>query len=50
MADIIYYSDFKTLRQAYLEVKKFLGAETGDTVTSVKTKIENDLGCAGDDN
>ncbi len=49
MVDITYDSDFKTLRQAYLEVKQFLETETGDTVISLKTQIDNDLGCVGDD-
>ena len=50
MGDTIYYSDFKTLRQAYIEVKSFLENETSDTVNSLKTKVEEELGCAGDDN
>ena len=45
-----YQIDFRTLRQAYLEVKVFLEKETGDEVLSLKTRIENDLGCKGDDN
>ena len=43
-------SDFKTLRKAYLEVKTFIEKEAGDEVSSIKTKIEDDLGCSGDDN
>ena len=47
---IILHSDFKTLRLAYLEVKAFVENELGDEVLSLNTKIEDDLGCAGDDN
>jgi Protein of unknown function (DUF1493) len=50
VSEIIHYTDFKTLRQAYLEVKKFLESESGDDVISIDTKIADDLGCAGDDN
>ena len=50
MTQQIYYSDFKTLRQAYNEVKSFIEKETYDEVLSLNTKIESDLGCAGDDN
>jgi hypothetical protein len=42
--------DFKTLRQAYIEVKTFVEKELEDEVESLNTKLENDLGCAGDDN
>lgn len=42
--------DYKTLKEAYVEIKTFIEKETGDKVSSLKTKIENDLGCAGDDN
>ncbi len=42
--------DFKTLRQSYLEVKAFIERESGATVESIHTKIEDDLGCAGNDN
>ena len=45
-----HYNDFKSLRQAYNEVRKFIESETGEEDISLKTKIENDLGCAGDDN
>jgi hypothetical protein len=50
MSQLIYYADFKTLRQAYCEVKSFIETETLDNVSSLNTKIEYDLGCAGDDN
>src|SRR5688572_16756349 len=50
MTNSILLSDFKTLRQAYIEVKTFIEKETGDYIFSLKTKIEDDLGCAGDDN
>jgi hypothetical protein len=44
-------SDFKTLRQAYLEVKTFIEKEVIDgEPLSLNTRLENDLGCAGDDN
>jgi hypothetical protein len=33
-----------------MEVKSFVEKEVGDEVSSLKTKIEDDLGCAGDDN
>jgi hypothetical protein len=42
--------DFKTLRQSYLEVKTFIERESGATIESIHTKIEDDLGCTGDDN
>lgn len=45
-----YITDFSTLKSAYNEVKSFLEEETFDKVTSLATTIENDLGCAGDDN
>jgi hypothetical protein len=44
------YMDFKSLRQAYTEVKIFIENEVGDNVPSLNTKIVDDLGCAGDDN
>jgi hypothetical protein len=44
------YVDFKSLRQAYIEVKTFIEYEVGSEVSSLNTKIEDDLGCAGDDN
>ncbi len=50
MTPTVLRSDFKTLRQAYLEVKTFIEKEVGDEVLSLETKIEDDLGCAGDDN
>lgn len=43
------YYDFKTLRAAYKEVKAFLESEMGTDVPSVDARIEQDLGCAGDD-
>ena len=50
MTPTVLHSDFKTLRQAYMEVKSFVEKEVGDEISSLKTKIEDDLGCAGDDN
>jgi hypothetical protein len=50
MEAAIIYSDFKTLRAAYIEVKKFITTEVGVKNFSLKTTIESDLGCAGDDN
>ena len=50
MTPFVLYSDFKTLRQAYIEVKSFIEKEAGYEVSSLKTKIEDDLGCTGDDN
>ena len=50
MTPTVLHSEFKTLRQAYAEVKFFIEKEVGDEVSSLKTKIEEDLGCAGDDN
>jgi hypothetical protein len=38
------------LRLAYIEVKSFIENESGDAITSLNTRIENDLGIAGDDN
>ena len=43
-------SNFSTLRQSYNEVKGFIEKETDLTVSNLDTKIESDLGCAGDDN
>lgn len=42
--------DFATLRQAYNAVKAFIEEETFEKVDSLKTKIEDDLGCSGDNN
>ncbi len=42
-------ADFKTLRSAYIEVKAFLEKEAYAPDLSLKTTIEHDLGCAGDD-
>jgi hypothetical protein len=50
MAKYIQHINFKGLRDAYIEVKTFIEIETGDDVFSLKTKIEEDLGCAGNDN
>jgi len=50
MESLNYTANFSTCKQAYLEVKAFLEEETWDKVKSLSTKIENDLGCAGDDN
>ncbi|MXN91626.1 DUF1493 family protein [Flavobacterium sp. Sd200] len=43
-------ADYVTLKSAYLEVKTFLEKESFDKVDNLSTKIENDLGMAGDDN
>src|SRR5688572_14909962 len=50
MTRTIYQTDFKTLRLAYFEVKSFIENESGDEVANLNTRIENDLGMAGDDN
>ena len=50
MEHSLFYTDFKTARAAYIEVKSFIEAEAYDKVTSLKTKIAEDLGCYGDDN
>ena len=50
MTKTLHCTNFKSLRAAYLEVKVFIENEVGDTVTSLSIRIENDLGCAGDDN
>lgn len=50
MSPILLHLDFKTLRQAYNEVKNFIETESASSVSSLNTKIEEDLGCAGDDN
>lgn len=42
--------EFNKLRFAYETVKRFLEAQSGDDVDSLKTKIADDLGMAGDDN
>jgi hypothetical protein len=44
--------NFKNIREAYVEVKKFIELETGCDLDeiSLKTKIREDLGCSGDDN
>lgn len=40
---------YKELKQAYLEVKRFLEKETGEEVESLNTQIGNDFGYDGDD-
>jgi hypothetical protein len=50
MSPTVLHIDFKTLRQAYVEVKNFIEAESASHVSSLNTRIEEDLGCAGDDN
>lgn len=50
MPPTLLHLDFKTLRQAYNEVKNFIETESASSVPSLNTKIEEDLGCAGDDN
>ncbi len=50
MTSTIYSSNFRTLRQAYVEVKRFIEENSFDTVTSLNTRIEEDLGMSGDDN
>jgi hypothetical protein len=50
MTETLHYTDFKTLRLAYIEVKSFIENESGDAITSLNTRIENDLSMAGDDN
>ena len=44
------YIQFKDIKIAYLEIKDFIEKETGDKVVSLNTRIDADLGCAGDDN
>lgn len=44
------YIKFKDIKIAYLEIKDFIEKETGDKVVWLNTRIEADLGCAGDDN
>jgi hypothetical protein len=41
---------YRDIKGAFVEVKSFLEAETGSKVASLKTRIDGDLGCAGDDN
>lgn len=48
--EIIITSDYKSLKLAYVEVKTFLEEEVGREVNSLQTKIDEDLGWAGDDN
>jgi hypothetical protein len=42
--------EFRKLRFAYETIKRFLEAESGDKVESLKIKIADDLGMTGDDN
>ncbi len=42
--------EFSKLRHAYLTVKNFTESESYEKVKSLNTRIENDLGMAGDDN
>lgn len=42
--------EFSKLRHAYVTVKTFLESESWEKVKSLDTKVENDLGLAGDDN
>lgn len=42
--------EFSKLRHAYVTVKNFIESEAWEKVKSLDTKIENDLGMAGDDN
>ena len=42
--------EFSKLRHAYVTVKSFIESEAWEKVKSLDTKIENDLGMAGDDN
>ena len=49
MKPTIYHNDFGTLRKAYLEIKAFVEKKVGAEVESLDTKIEEDLGCTGDD-
>lgn len=46
----IILTDFGCARQAYIEVKTFIEVETSSKVSSLSTRIEDDLGCSGDDN
>ena len=50
MTETLHHTNFKALRLAYLEVKSFIEHESSDEITSLNTRIENDLGMAGDDN
>ncbi len=42
--------EFSKLRYAYVTVKNFIESESYAKVKSLNTRIENDLGMAGDDN
>lgn len=50
MSIIVLNTDFKTLRQAYVEVKTFIEKELATSVPSINTQLVGDLGCGGDDN
>lgn len=50
MQPTVLHIDFKTLRQAYVEVRNFIEEESASSVSSLNIRIEEDLGCAGDDN
>ena len=50
MPSVILQIDFTTLRHAYMEVKSFIEKEAGEEVTSLDTRLEEDMGCSGDDN
>ena len=41
--------DYKAIREAYREIKTFIENKTGGEIDNLKTTIENDLGCTGDD-
>ena len=49
MTQSFYQISFKDLRKSYIDVKTFLEGEACIPVTSIKNRIENDLGCTGDD-
>lgn len=42
--------EFSKLRHAYLTIKTFIESESYEKIESLDTKIESDLGMAGDDN
>ena len=42
--------EFEKLRHAYIVVKQFLETEGYEKVTSLKNRVEEDLGLSGDDN
>ncbi|HYH14311.1 MAG TPA: DUF1493 family protein [Flavisolibacter sp.] len=49
MAVTTYHKEYSEVKQAYLEVKSFLKAETGEEDITLKTQIGNDIGYDGDD-